>query len=125
EARTRSVQTSGTAQRDRRVCRAPGDRRPQQRERRAARGARPDQALVRSDREKLIQILINLLSNAIKFTDAGGRITVDTSTRPEASNGFVFVRVTDTGIGIARDKQDSIFDPFVQVHRKLSSASEG
>src|SRR5688572_31729271 len=38
----------------------------------------PD-VVVRADREKLRQVLLNLLSNAVKFTDAGGRVTVDTA----------------------------------------------
>jgi signal transduction histidine kinase len=84
---------------------------------------------VTADPEKLQQVLLNLLSNAIKFTDRGGRITVDVATRETGDDGgrpgLVFLRVSDTGIGIPRDKQDAIFDPFVQAHRQLASNSEG
>ena len=38
---------------------------------------------------------------------------------------MVYLRVTDTGIGIARERQDAIFDPFVQVHRRLTTTTEG
>ncbi len=93
--------------------------------------------LVRADGEKLQQIVLNLLSNAVKFTPWGGRISVDTghrgerpeSTREEdatsATAGVVFLRVSDSGIGIPRDKQDSIFDPFVQVENGLTRSTEG
>lgn len=84
---------------------------------------------VRADPEKLQQILLNLLSNAIKFTEAGGRITVDVATRETGNDGgkpgVVFLRVSDTGIGIPRDRQESVFDPFVQAHRQLTSPTEG
>lgn len=84
---------------------------------------------VRADPQTVRQILINLLSNAIKFTESGGRITVDVATRETGDDGgkpgLVFLRVTDTGIGIPRDKQESIFDPFVQAHRQLTSSTEG
>jgi len=43
----------------------------------------------------------------------------------ETSPGFVFLRVSDTGIGIAPEKLESIFDPFVQVHRNLKRVTEG
>ncbi|MEO7511583.1 MAG: ATP-binding protein [Gemmatimonadaceae bacterium] len=89
----------------------------------------PAQLTVRGDADKLRQILLNLLSNAAKFTSAGGRVTVDASAREEGPDGgrpgMVFLRVTDTGMGIARDKQDSIFDPFIQVHRHLTHSAEG
>jgi PAS domain S-box-containing protein len=73
---------------------------------------------VSADPEKLQQILLNLLSNAIKFTLPGGRITIDTGHRAELSRGLVMLRVADTGVGIARAKQESIFDPFVQVQHE-------
>jgi signal transduction histidine kinase len=77
---------------------------------------------VRADAEKLQQILLNLLSNAIKFTDAGGRITID-CVIPD--NGFVAIRVADTGRGIAADQLERIFQPFVQVDTLLTRANEG
>jgi signal transduction histidine kinase len=53
----------------------------------------------------------NLIGNAIKFTPAGGTIGV----RVFSNGSFVVLRVSDTGIGIARDKLDRIFDRFYQV----------
>ncbi|MEP6991429.1 MAG: ATP-binding protein, partial [bacterium] len=85
----------------------------------------PADLRVRADEEKLRQILLNLLSNAIKFTEPGGRITVDTPSRADMPDGVIYLRVADSGIGIVRDKQDVIFDPFVQVHRNLTRSTEG
>jgi signal transduction histidine kinase len=79
---------------------------------------------VRADRDKLQQIVINLLSNAIKFTPPGGRISVDAATRA-GEPSLVFLRVTDTGIGIPAEKQASVFEPFVQVDMSATRRSQG
>lgn len=79
---------------------------------------------VRADREKLAQVMLNLLSNAAKFTPRGGRVTIDVATRAGASD-MAFVRVTDTGIGIAREKHEAIFEPFVQVHVGPTRTTDG
>ena len=76
---------------------------------------------VRADGEKLRQILINLLSNAIKFTDDGGTIEVACF----ADERQVRIDVRDTGCGIAGDQLNKIFDPFVQVDRRLNRPIEG
>ena len=81
----------------------------------------PDRPVARADREKVRQILLNLLSNAMKFTEPGGAIVVECV----ADDGRVGVRVSDTGIGIAGDKLEQIFAPFVQVNRGLSTPHEG
>jgi PAS domain S-box-containing protein len=79
----------------------------------------PDARLT-TDVEKARQILLNLLSNAVKFTPTGGTIRVGFGVRP----GWVDICVTDTGIGIAEDKVDAVFEPFVQV-RSYSSGQGG
>src|SRR5215813_2551874 len=77
--------------------------------------------LVWADQDKLRQIVLNLLVNASKFTAKGGRVSVDTSTRAETPN-VVYLRVQDTGIGVPREKQEIIFDPFIQVRRTLTNS---
>jgi len=76
---------------------------------------------VRADRDKLEQVLLNLLSNAVKFTGPGGRVWMDWS-RVE---GEVRVCVRDTGCGIPADRQESIFEPFVQVDPDLTRTRQG
>jgi signal transduction histidine kinase len=85
----------------------------------------PPDCVVRADREKLQQILINLLGNAAKFTPAGGRVTVTCGTRVGSPPNNVYLRVRDTGPGIARSKQESIFEPFVQLDRKQGQTAQG
>ena len=82
-------------------------------------------AVVSADREKVEQIILNLLSNALKFTESGGTITVDTVMLEGPASARVHLRATDTGVGIPGDKQNTIFDPFVQVHRDLTRSHEG
>ncbi|HEU6451832.1 MAG TPA: ATP-binding protein [Gemmatimonadaceae bacterium] len=67
---------------------------------------------IHTDPGKLRQILINLLSNAVKFTERG---TVGVAVQREPSGARV--RVWDTGIGIASDHLERIFDPFWQVEQ--------
>ena len=78
----------------------------------------------RSIDTKLEQVLLNLLSNAAKFTDPRGRVWIDTVERTDKP-GKVFVRVSDTGRGIPRDKLESIFEPFTQVDASHSRAGHG
>jgi signal transduction histidine kinase len=66
---------------------------------------------IRGDERKVKQVLLNLLSNAIKFTLDGGRIEV----RARAVDGSVEVSVRDTGVGIAPEDQEAIFEEFRQV----------
>jgi signal transduction histidine kinase len=67
--------------------------------------------LLRQDPGKLRQILYNLLSNAIKFTPEGGRVTL----RARAEGRFVVIEIQDTGIGIADEDRETIFEKFRQA----------
>jgi signal transduction histidine kinase len=66
---------------------------------------------VRADERKIRQVLLNLLSNAIKFTPERGRIEV----RAVPADGVAQVSVTDTGVGIAPEDQETVFEEFRQV----------
>ena len=66
---------------------------------------------VRADERKIRQVVLNLLSNAIKFTPEGGRIEV----RPVPGDGLVEVSVSDTGVGIAAEDKEAVFEEFRQV----------
>ena len=84
-------------------------------------GADAHHVAVHADPEKVQQILLNLIGNAVKFTEAGGRVAV----LVEAAGAMVAIRVTDTGVGIAADQLERIFEPFVQVDARLTRAHEG
>jgi len=66
---------------------------------------------IRADERKVRQVILNLLSNAIKFTPEGGRIEV----RAVPGDGCVEVSVSDTGVGIAPEDQEAVFEEFRQV----------
>lgn len=67
------------------------------------------------------RIILNLLSNAIKFTNPGGKITVNIYDKDTE----IKISVKDTGIGIPENKQDLIFERFVQVDKSFSRSHEG
>jgi signal transduction histidine kinase/ActR/RegA family two-component response regulator/HAMP domain-containing protein len=71
----------------------------------------PAALLIRADEEKLGQVLLNLLANAIKFTPEGGRVTVEV--RQELDR--LVICVADTGIGIAKEDHERIFEEFQQL----------
>jgi len=73
----------------------------------------------RANAVKLRQIILNLLSNAVKFTPEGGHVSVTCDAGEQA--GTVAIHVTDTGIGIASDHLEKVFEPFVQVSGTTSS----
>ncbi len=66
---------------------------------------------IQADERKVRQVVLNLLSNAIKFTPEGGRIEVTAVPR----DGSVEVSVSDTGVGIAPEDQEAVFEEFRQV----------
>jgi len=77
---------------------------------------------VYADREKVQQILLNLLSNATKFTPSGGVVSVDAHVNGDR---LVSVQVRDSGVGIAPDHLEHVFEPFVQVDVSHTRRAEG
>ncbi len=75
----------------------------------------------RVDSRKIKQILFNLLSNAVKFTPDGGEVTL----KARRIDNHLEVSVIDTGIGIAPEKVDLLFQPFVQLDGSLARYYEG
>ncbi len=73
------------------------------------------------DERKIRQVLLNLLSNAVKFTPEGGRVSV----KAVPADGSVEISVSDTGIGIAPEDQDAIFEEFRQVGSDDDRKREG
>lgn len=78
---------------------------------------------VNFDSDKFQKILVNLLSNALKFTPEGGEIKLDifVDLQYESKKAVVRIDVTDTGIGIADEYQQRIFDSFYQVPQSTLS----
>jgi len=81
----------------------------------------PDQDVTfTSDAGKVRQVLVNLLSNAIKFTEEGGIALAS-----RAENGRVVFDVTDSGIGIAPEHQEQVFETFWQVDQSVTRKAGG
>jgi signal transduction histidine kinase len=81
----------------------------------------PGIPLLRQDVVKLQQILSNLLSNAIKFTPEGGRVLL----RAEADPLHIVLTVTDTGVGIAAEEQELVFEKFRQSGNPMTREHAG
>jgi PAS domain S-box-containing protein len=71
-------------------------------------------AVVHADRTRLRQILFNLLSNACKFTK-DGKVSLSVTNTERDGRKWVAFRVTDSGIGISKEQQAKLFQPFVQA----------
>lgn len=80
-----------------------------------------DKLIIAFDPEKMEKVLLNILSNSIKFTEPGGKILVDF----RAYEDIVEISIKDTGIGIPKDKLDTIFNRFKQVNSLKHRANEG
>jgi PAS domain S-box-containing protein len=87
----------------------------------------PPALAARGDPDRVRQILLNLLSNACKFTPAGGAVTLEAVGRAGGRGpaGAVCLRVRDTGPGLAREQQERVFEPFVQVDQGLTRSHAG
>jgi CheY-like chemotaxis protein len=81
----------------------------------------PEPIYLHADPIRLAQVFSNLLNNSCKYTEPGGRIWLTA----ERQGSDVVVSVKDTGVGIPRDKLNSIFELFTQVDRSLDRLHEG
>ncbi|MBI3465240.1 MAG: response regulator [Planctomycetes bacterium] len=86
----------------------------------------PDAApeVIRSDPARLRQLLLNLVGNAVKFTESGG-VRVTGQAAQIDGRPMLKLEVIDTGIGIAEEKLNTVFDPFVQADNSPSRAYGG
>ncbi|MCX8175280.1 MAG: HAMP domain-containing histidine kinase [Candidatus Micrarchaeota archaeon] len=77
--------------------------------------------IIEADPDRVSQVLRNLIGNAIKFSNPGG--TVDVSARAEGN--FILFSVKDRGIGISKENQLRLFEPFFQVDKSFSRSRQG
>ncbi|WOF74860.1 hybrid sensor histidine kinase/response regulator [Parvibaculaceae bacterium PLY_AMNH_Bact1] len=77
--------------------------------------------LAQTDPTLFARIVRNLLSNAIKFTDAGGRVAISVTAHPKE----IEVLIADTGCGIPHDKQDQVFNEYVQLGNRERNREKG
>ncbi len=80
-----------------------------------------DDLEIRADKLKLQQVVINLLSNAIMFTPDGGRVIV----RAKLADKQLIVEMEDTGVGIAPENQQKVFEDFFQVKSDIKDKTPG
>lgn len=76
---------------------------------------------LQADREKLALVINNILSNAIKYTPETGTIFIETN----VDDRYVYIKVTDTGMGVAEKDRDKIFDKFYRVQRQETADIPG
>lgn len=80
-----------------------------------------DQACIMGDADRLKQLLLNLVGNAIKYTPAGGSVTMNLC----KSDGWAYIHVSDTGIGIPQEDVPYIFDRFYRVDKARTRMQGG
>ncbi|MBA7617927.1 Non-motile and phage-resistance protein [subsurface metagenome] len=77
--------------------------------------------LAHADKSRLTEVFLNLLGNAAKFTPDGGRLKVEAA----RDGDWCQVSVIDSGIGIKKEEQERIFDPFYQLDNPLTRGKSG
>ncbi len=75
------------------------------------------------DTGRIVQVLNNLVGNALKFTPRGGRVTIEA--KPRSSGQEIEVSVEDTGMGIAREDLERVFERFLQVGERRQTDVSG
>lgn len=77
--------------------------------------------LVWVDAERMMQVMINLLGNALQYTEVGGEVRISAETTPTTLN----IHISDTGIGLAVDQLDHIFERFYRADKSRSRSGGG
>ena len=77
--------------------------------------------VIRADRDRILQVIMNIVSNSIKYTPDGGHIVMSAGKKP----GWVWLEVSDNGIGIPPEDRDRIFERFYRVDKARSRESGG
>jgi PAS domain S-box-containing protein len=93
----------------------------------------PDLPQLLVDERRIRQVLINLLNNAVKFTPEGGQVNLAVSWQQQFNldvggalpHNYIHIAVTDTGLGIAPEHIDRLFQPFIQIDSALNRQYEG
>ena len=80
---------------------------------------------IKGDPYRLSQILINLISNAIKFSDNGQIVIIEAKCENSNDNYKMFFSITDHGLGIPKNKLETIFESFTQAHSDTSRLYKG
>jgi signal transduction histidine kinase len=73
------------------------------------------------DSNRIIQVFTNLIENALKFTPEKGKVTIEARKRDK----FLEVSVADTGLGIAVENLDKVFDRFEQLGQSQGAVTKG
>ena len=81
----------------------------------------PAGVMLHADPTRLAQVFLNLLNNAVKFTDPGGRVDFEVA----LADGELVARVRDSGVGIAAEMREEIFEMFAQADRSLERSTMG
>ncbi|AFZ34119.1 multi-sensor hybrid histidine kinase [Stanieria cyanosphaera PCC 7437] len=90
-----------------------------------------DLGVIQVDQRRMRQVLINLLNNAVKFTPSGGLITLEVQVESAErydnaqTNQLICFSVIDTGIGIAAENLNQLFQPFIQIDSALNRQYSG
>ena len=81
----------------------------------------PQDVQLRADKKLLKQVVINILGNAIKFTPEGKKITLGYASEEQ----FHHLHICDEGIGVSKEKIDTLFNPFTQIKEHQTEAIKG
>lgn len=80
---------------------------------------------VEGDATRLEQVFSNLVSNATKYSEAGGKIAISLTPTKRGDRSFATLKVRDTGLGIAKENLESVFELFFQVDSTLARSQSG